>query len=187
MHDEWSQAVNAHAQAADRLAEAALSGKPCAPIRDLVSTAADAYAVQEIGTKRALAEGRRLVGRKIGVTNPLLQQQFGIDQPDFGMLFADMYHRDGLPIPLEPFLQPKAEAEVALVLGADLEGGPFTVADVIRAVDFALRRPSRSPTPGSPTGTSRWPTPSPTTPRPARSCWAARRPRSWGWTCGRPG
>ncbi|MEV5496188.1 fumarylacetoacetate hydrolase family protein [Nonomuraea fuscirosea] len=138
MHDEWSQAVNAHAQAADRLAEAALSGKPCAPIRDLVSTAADAYAVQEIGTKRALAEGRRLVGRKIGVTNPLLQQQFGIDQPDFGMLFADMYHRDGLPIPLEPFLQPKAEAEVALVLGADLEGGPFTVADVIRAVDFAL-------------------------------------------------
>ncbi|MEV4169337.1 MULTISPECIES: 2-keto-4-pentenoate hydratase [unclassified Nonomuraea] len=138
MHDEWSQAVDARAQAADRLAEAARSGKPCAPIRDLVSTAADGYAVQEINTRRALGAGRRLVGRKIGLTNPVVQQQLGVDQPDFGMLFADMCHGDGLPIPVERFLQPRAEAEVALVLGRDLEGGPFTVADVIRAVEFAL-------------------------------------------------
>ncbi|MEU6711127.1 fumarylacetoacetate hydrolase family protein [Nonomuraea sp. NPDC046802] len=138
MHDEWSQAVDARTQAADRLAEAARSGKPCAPIRDLVSTAADGYAVQEINTRRALGEGRRLVGRKVGVTNPLLQRQFGIDQPDYGMLFADMSYCDGLPVPLERFLQPRAEAEVALVLGQDLAGGPFTVADVLRAVEFAL-------------------------------------------------
>ncbi|MFC5822933.1 2-keto-4-pentenoate hydratase [Nonomuraea insulae] len=138
MHDEWSQAVDGRAQAADRLAEAARSGKPCAPIRDLVSTAADGYAVQEINTRRALGEGRRLVGRKVGVTNPVLQARFGIDQPDFGMLFADMSYCDGLPIPLERFLQPRAEAEVALVFGRSLEGGPFTVADVIRAVEFAL-------------------------------------------------
>ncbi|MEV4806423.1 fumarylacetoacetate hydrolase family protein [Nonomuraea sp. NPDC049421] len=138
MHDEWSQAVDAHAQAADRLAQAARTGKPCAPIRDLVSTQADGYAVQEIHTRRALGAGRRLVGRKIGVTNRVLQERFGIDQPDFGMLFADTSYCDGLPIPYERFLQPRAEAEVALVLGADLTGGPFTVADVIRAVDFAL-------------------------------------------------
>ncbi|MFC4011886.1 2-keto-4-pentenoate hydratase [Nonomuraea purpurea] len=138
MHDEWSQAVDARTQAADRLAEAARSGKPCAPIRDLVSTAADGYAVQEINTRRALGEGRRLVGRKVGVTNALLQRQFGIDQPDYGMLFADMSYGDGLPVPLERFLQPRAEAEVALVLGEDLAGGPFTVADVLRAVEFAL-------------------------------------------------
>lgn len=138
MHDEWSQAVDGRAQAADRLAEAVRSGKPCAPIRDLVSTAADGYAVQEINTRRALGEGRRLIGRKVGVTNPVLQARFGIDQPDFGMLFADMSYCDGLPIPLERFLQPRAEAEVALVFGGNLEGGPFTVADVIRAVEFAL-------------------------------------------------
>ncbi|MGN9843034.1 2-keto-4-pentenoate hydratase [Nonomuraea sp. H19] len=138
MHDEWSQAVDARSQAADRLVEAARTGKPCAPIRDLIATAADAYAVQEINTRRALDEGRRLVGRKIGITNPRLQRQFGIDRPDFGMLFADMAHSDGLPIPLDGFLQPLAEAEVALVLGGDLVGGPFTVADVIRAVDFVL-------------------------------------------------
>ncbi|MFG1704905.1 2-keto-4-pentenoate hydratase [Nonomuraea sp. M3C6] len=138
MYDEWSQAVDARSHAADRLVEAARSGKPCAPIRDLVSTAAEGYAVQEINTRRALGAGRRLVGRKIGVTNALLQKHFGIDQPDYGMLFADMSYSDGLPVPLEKFLQPRAEAEVALVFGGELVGGPFTVADVIRAVEFAL-------------------------------------------------
>ncbi|MEO3886570.1 fumarylacetoacetate hydrolase family protein [Nonomuraea sp. B5E05] len=138
MHDEWSQAVDARTQAADRLLEAARTGKPCPPIRDLVSTPADGYAVQEINTRRAIGEGRRPAGRKVGVTNRALQQRLGIDQPDFGMLFADTSYGDGQPIPVDRFLQPRAEAEVALVLGRDLSGGPFTVADVIRAVEFAL-------------------------------------------------
>ncbi|MDP4503620.1 2-keto-4-pentenoate hydratase [Nonomuraea turcica] len=138
MHDEWSQAVDARSQAAERLAEAARSGKPCAPIRDLIGTATDAYAVQEINIRRALGEGRRLVGRKIGVTNLEVQRQLGIDQPTCAPLFADMAYLDGLPIPYGRLLQPRAEAEVALVLGADLVGGPFTVAEVIRAVEFAL-------------------------------------------------
>ncbi|MFI7702959.1 2-keto-4-pentenoate hydratase [Nonomuraea sp. NPDC049480] len=138
MYDEWSQAVDVRTQAAERLAEAVRTGKPCAPIRDLIGGAADAYAVQEIGTRRALGEGRRLVGRKIGVTNPEVQRRYGVDQPDYGMLFADMAHSDGLPIPLDGLLQPRAEVEVALVFGRDLTGGPFTVADVIRAVEFAL-------------------------------------------------
>ncbi|SDI05513.1 2-keto-4-pentenoate hydratase [Sinosporangium album] len=131
--DEW-------AEAAGRLHEAERSGKPCAPVRDLLARAdpATGYAVQEINTRRSLADGRRLVGRKIGLTSQVVQRQLGVDQPDFGMLFADMAFPDGLPIPAERFLQPKAEAEVALVLASDLEGGPFTVADVIRAVDFVL-------------------------------------------------
>ncbi|WP_431894424.1 2-keto-4-pentenoate hydratase [Nonomuraea sp. bgisy101] len=138
MNDEWSGAVDARTQAADRLLEAQRSGKPCAPVRDLVSTAGEGYAVQEINTRRALDEGRRLVGRKIGLTNFAVQKQLGVDRPDFGMLFADMAYLDGLPVPYERFLQPRAEAEIALVLGGDLAGGPFTVAEVIRAVDFVL-------------------------------------------------
>ncbi|MFD1539127.1 2-keto-4-pentenoate hydratase [Nonomuraea guangzhouensis] len=138
MHDEWSEAVDARVHAADRLAEAVRLGKPCAPVRDMISTAAEGYAVQKIHTRRALDEGRRLVGKKIGLTNPLVQKKFGIDEPDYGMLFADMSYLDGLPVPVERFLQPRAEAEVALVFGHDLIGGPFTVADVIRAVEFAL-------------------------------------------------
>ncbi|WP_327088846.1 fumarylacetoacetate hydrolase family protein [Nonomuraea sp. NBC_01738] len=138
MHDEWSEAVDTHSQAADRLLEAARSGKQCPPVRDLLATAADGYAVQEINTRRALAEGRRPVGRKIGLTNAEAQRRFGIDQPDCGMLFADMALPEGQPVALSRFLQPKVEAEVAFVMAADLEGGPFTVADVIRAVDFVL-------------------------------------------------
>ncbi|MBF8186572.1 fumarylacetoacetate hydrolase family protein [Nonomuraea sp. K274] len=138
MHDEWSQAVDVRTHAADRLAEAARSGEQCAPIRDLVATEAAGYAVQEINTRRALDAGRRLVGRKIGATNEQVRAKLGIGQPDFGMLFADMSYCDGLPVPVDKFLQPRAEAEVALVLGRDLTGGPFTVADVIRAVEFAL-------------------------------------------------
>ncbi|MEU4410049.1 fumarylacetoacetate hydrolase family protein [Streptosporangium sp. NPDC023963] len=137
---EWSEATDVHAEAADRLLEAARSGKPCAPVRETLPSrsAETGYAVQEINTRRALDEGRRLVGRKIGLTSAAVQRQLGVDRPDFGMLFADMAYLDGLPVPTGRFLQPRVEAEVALVLGDDLEGGPFTVADVIRAVDFAL-------------------------------------------------
>ncbi|MBB5082787.1 2-keto-4-pentenoate hydratase [Nonomuraea endophytica] len=138
MHDEWSEAVDVRTQAADRLLDAATSGKPCPPVRDLVGSVRDGYAVQEINTRRALQEGRRLVGRKVGMTNAEVRGRFGIVEPDFGMLFQDRCHLDGQPIPIGDFLQPRVEGEVAFVLKEDLEGGPFTTAEVIRAVDFAL-------------------------------------------------
>ena len=76
------------------LREAELSKVAVAPIRpQLGGESADvdiAYAAQEVNTQRALAEGRRLVGRKIGLTSKVVQAQLGVDQPDFGMLFADM-------------------------------------------------------------------------------------------------
>lgn len=137
---EWSEATDVLVEAADRLLEAARTGSPCPPVRETLPgrTAETGYAVQEINTRRALHDGRRLVGRKIGLTSQAVQRQLGVDQPDFGMLFADMAFLDGLPIPTGRFLQPRAEAEIALVLKSDLVGGPFTVAEVIRAVDFAL-------------------------------------------------
>ncbi|GGO61480.1 2-keto-4-pentenoate hydratase [Nonomuraea cavernae] len=138
MNDEWSEAVDSRTQAADRLLDAARSGKPCPPVRDLIGTERDAYAVQEINRRRALDEGRRPVGWKIGLTNAENRRRFGADEPSFGTLFADRSQLDGLPAPMDGFLQPRAEAEIALVLGRDLEGGPFTAAEVIRAVEFAL-------------------------------------------------
>lgn len=125
--------------AADRLLNA-YDGTPCAPVRDVIP-AGDvdtAYAVQEINTRRWLSQGRRLVGRKIGLTSVAVQKQLGVDQPDFGMLFADMAVADGEPVSVGRVVQPKAEAEIAFVLERDLNIEQATVADLIRAISYAV-------------------------------------------------
>lgn len=128
-------------KAADLLAEATRTGIPCPPVRDLFEEGADlrtAYAVQQLNVRRGSDAGRRIVGRKIGLTSVAVQRQLGVDQPDFGALFADMYVPDGGTVPGGRLLQAKVEAEVALVLGRDLPHPECTVVDVLRAVDFAL-------------------------------------------------
>ncbi|MGW0457314.1 2-keto-4-pentenoate hydratase [Streptomyces tendae] len=122
------------------LAEAARSGKPCPPVRSLLPEGdiEAAYAVQRRYVEQGLADGRRLVGRKIGLTSPAVQRQLGVGQPDFGVLFADMAVAEGQPIAPGRLLQPKVEAEVALVLGDDLPHRDPTVADLLRATAFAL-------------------------------------------------
>lgn len=131
---------DAVAQVADRIFEAHATGKPIAPIRDSLKAGAidQAYAAQEINTKRWLAAGRKLVGRKIGLTSLVVQKQLGVDQPDYGMLFDDMAVPDGWEIKRSQLIQPKVEAEVAFVLGRDLDSERITTVDVIRAIEFAL-------------------------------------------------
>jgi 2-keto-4-pentenoate hydratase len=97
-----------------------------------------AYAVQEAGTKRRLAAGARLSGRKIGLTSAAVQKQLAVDQPDYGMLFADMELADGACVPGGRLLQPRVEAEIAFVLGRDLDREAMTGADIARAVDYAV-------------------------------------------------
>ncbi|MYM31398.1 2-keto-4-pentenoate hydratase [Duganella sp. CY15W] len=127
-------------QAADLIWEAHQRGEPCAPVRDLIG-ATDierAYAVQKINTDRWLVRGRRAVGRKIGLTSVAVQKQLGVDQPDFGMLFADMCLCDGEEVAPGRVLQPKVEAEIALVLERSLPHEQNTVADILRATAYAL-------------------------------------------------
>ncbi|MEU8625184.1 2-keto-4-pentenoate hydratase [Streptomyces sp. NPDC048669] len=134
---EYAGAVT---EAAAVLAEAARTGTPCPPVRSLLpeQDVEAAYAVQRLYVERAVAEGRRLVGRKIGLTSPAVQRQLGVGQPDFGALFADMAVPQGQPIAPGRLMQPKVEVEVALVLGADLPHSDPTVADLLRATAFAL-------------------------------------------------
>ena len=102
-----------------RLRTAAQTRTPCAPVRDLIGPddEALAYAVQRTLTEARLRDGRRVVGRKIGLTSPAVQRQLGVDQPDFGVLFDDMDCADGAESrSTGRLLQPKIEAEVAFVL-----------------------------------------------------------------------
>lgn len=132
--------VQHHLAAADALWQAARTGQPVAPLREAYPhfDGDDAYAVQEINTRRQLENGARLVGRKIGLTARSVQQQLGVDQPDFGMLFDHMVFQDGEPIAWSHLMQPKVEAEVALVLERDLPEPGVTVAEMLRATAFAL-------------------------------------------------
>jgi 2-keto-4-pentenoate hydratase len=127
-------------QVADKIFEAHRLGRPCAPVRDLLPGGGvkEAYAAQEINTRRWLEAGRRLVGCKIGLTSLAVQKQLGVDQPDYGLLFDDMAVPDGWEIPYGRLIQAKVEAEVAFVLGRDLTEERLTIADILRAVDFAL-------------------------------------------------
>jgi 2-keto-4-pentenoate hydratase len=128
-------------RAAEALRLADETRTPTAPIRDLVGTSTDidtGYAIQQVNTDLAVASGRRISGRKIGVTSRAVQAQIGVDQPDFGTLFCDTEYGNGVDIPSDRLIQPRAEAEVALVLGDDLDNAPHGFAQVIRAVAFAL-------------------------------------------------
>lgn len=109
--------------AAQRLLDAARTRSPCPPVRDLLpdDSAATAYSVQSALTRHGSDCGRRTAGRKIGLTAPQVQQQLGVDQPDFGVLFDDMAVDHGSTVDTTRLLQPKIEAEIALILGAGLD------------------------------------------------------------------
>lgn len=126
-------------QLAERLRNA-YAGGPIPPLRDgLPATDAEAaYAIQSINTRLWSAQGRRIVGRKIGLTAKAVQAQLGVDQPDYGVLFDDMAIEDGGNLLRSKVLQPKAEAEVALVLAHDLTSPTTSLHDVIAATAYAL-------------------------------------------------
>lgn len=123
--------------AAERLARAARTRTPCAPVRDLIdpTDVRAAYAVQRELTDARLAAGGRISGRKIGLTSPVVQAQLGVDRPDFGVLFADMAVEHDDHVPAGALLQPRVEAEIAFVLGADLDDGELDAERVRAAVD----------------------------------------------------
>jgi 2-keto-4-pentenoate hydratase len=142
---------NAVAQAAERLILAARTGVPTAPVRDVLGSTdvALAYRVQNVLTAARKAAGARVVGRKVGLTSPAVQRQLGVDQPDFGVLFDDMLVPSGAEVDSGRLIAPKAEAEIAFVLSADMDrfaaglspDAPMSAADrsaAAAAVDYAV-------------------------------------------------
>ena len=132
-----------------RLLREAYTAGVIPPLRDYLGPidVEGAYAVQEINTRLWEAQGRRIVGRKAGLTARAVQAQLGVDQPDFGVLFDDMRVADGGLLDPDRAIQPKAEAEIAFVLGADLpdpqttpEAAAAAVASVHAAIEIVDSR-----------------------------------------------
>ena len=126
--------------AADALSGALATGKAVEPVRASLEPFGinGAYAVQKILTARALANGRKLVGRKIGLTAKSVQTQLGVDQPDYGMLFSDMEISEHEEIPTRHFISPRVEAEIAFIVGRDIDDEQVTLGQLISAIDFGL-------------------------------------------------
>ena len=99
-------------------------------------TVDDAYRVQKAWVDLKVGSGRRIKGRKIGLTSRAMQQAVGVDTPDSGILFDDMFFPDGGTVPTGRFIGLRVEVELAFVLRAPLRGPECTVFDVLNATDY---------------------------------------------------
>jgi 2-keto-4-pentenoate hydratase len=127
-------------EAAQRLLTAYETHTPIPPLTSDFSdlTVEDAYAIQLEQVKRWTADGRTVVGHKVGLTSAAMQKQLGVTEPDFGHLLADFVYSEHEPIPAGRFLQPRVEPEIAFVLGSPLSGPGVTVTEAIAAVDYVV-------------------------------------------------
>ncbi|MGO1854488.1 MAG: 2-keto-4-pentenoate hydratase [Microbacterium sp.] len=127
-------------QIAEELAEAdrAHSVVPRITARYPDATIEDSYAIQGIWRDKNLAAGRKLVGRKIGLTSKAMQQATGITEPDYGVMFDDTVYPTGSEIVFDEFSNVRIEVELAFVLKEPLEGPDCTLDDALAAIDYAV-------------------------------------------------
>ena len=120
---------------AAELAEAERTRRPISPLTaaqpgiDVV----DAYEIQLINIRRRVAKGARVVGHKVGLSSPAMQQMMGVDEPDYGHLLDEMQVFEDIPVPAGKYLYPRVEVEVGFVLSEDLPGSECTEDDVLAA------------------------------------------------------
>jgi len=125
---------------AAQLRNAELTRRTIPPLSERVPglSVADSYRIQQLNVSRRLRDGGVIVGRKVGLTSVAMREQLGVDEPDYGVLFADMLVDDGRPIPVSGLIQPRVEAEVAFIMERELRGPGVTEADALEAIAGAL-------------------------------------------------
>src|SRR5258708_26453440 len=99
-------------------------------------TIEDAYAIQKAWVDLKVASGRAIKGHKIGLTSKAMQSSSNITEPDYGALLDDMFCADGSDLPMDRFIVPRLEVELAFILAKPLRGPHCTIFDVLNAVDF---------------------------------------------------
>jgi 2-keto-4-pentenoate hydratase len=125
---------------ARRLAEAEASLQPVGPLTGDAPglSVADAYAIQRINAEARVARGETIRGHKIGLTAVVMQEKFGVKEPDYGHLLDTMFVDDGTTLDLSRLIDPQIEVEPAFILGAPLHGPGIGIADVLAATEWIV-------------------------------------------------
>lgn len=127
--------------AAAMLYEALSKRAPIAPLTESNPdmTVAHAYEIQRMMVAQRLKEKQeRIVGKKIGITSEAVMNMLKVRQPDFGQLTSGMQYPNKATIPLDGLIAPKAEGEIAFLLGADLMGPGLTTQDILDATEYVM-------------------------------------------------
>ena len=122
----------------EKLKNAFQSGQVTSPVREIIGDTdiETAYAVQEKLVGYFMAQGARKVGVKIGLTSESVQKQLGVNQPDFGVLFAHTQLPNMGEIPFLFLIQPKAEAEMAFVLKEEINKPLASTSELLEKIDY---------------------------------------------------
>jgi 2-oxo-hept-3-ene-1,7-dioate hydratase len=103
-------------------------------------TIEDGYRINRAWMALKYAQGRTVIGHKIGLTSRAMQQSSQIDEPDYGTLLDDMLFTctpgEVLHIPFNKFIAPRVEVELAFILKKELRGPNVTLEDVLDATEY---------------------------------------------------
>ncbi len=127
-------------EAAKALRSVYRGAPPILPLRDQFDdpTVETAYAIQDLNTRIWVEEGRKITGRKIGLTSKAVQEQLGVDQPDSGILFQDMEVANFSETAEAQICQPRIEGEIAFVLGRDIQSEEPSLQEIEASIDHAV-------------------------------------------------
>ena len=94
-----------------------------------------AHKVQSKIIATRVAQGRTVIGTKLGLTSKAKQIRMGITSPLTAKLLSNYYLETDTPIPLGGLIQPRVEPEIVFIMKHDLRGPNVTAAQALAAVE----------------------------------------------------
>lgn len=101
-------------------------------------TVGEAYEIQQELVKIKQGEGNRVIGPKMGLTSEAKMIQMSVNEPIYGYVFDYMVIENGGEVHLSHLIHPKVEAEIAFVIGEDIEGPEVSVEDVLAKTEYVV-------------------------------------------------
>src|SRR6201996_7561269 len=96
-----------------------------------------AYAAQWAFVQSKLDAGEQLTGAKLGLTSRAKQEAMNVAEPLYGWITSGMILTAGEPVDRSSLIHPRAEPDIAFLLGRDLTA-PATVTSVLAATEGAF-------------------------------------------------